>query len=65
MTRLTGKNNRRIMNTVLKDAVKHWSHVAPLVSYPTTAKEFDNLVTRLDELLDIISLVITTYEQNH
>jgi HTH-type transcriptional regulator/antitoxin HigA len=65
------------MNRVLAQAVKHWSYVAPLVSYPANEHAFDELVAQLDELLqivgvdeehplmklvDILSYLISTYE---
>lgn len=68
------------MNIIVKDAVKYWPHVAPLVAYPKKPKEFDDLVNRLDELLDfvgdnenhplrglidILSLMVAAYEQEH
>jgi HTH-type transcriptional regulator/antitoxin HigA len=67
-------------NPIIEDAIKHWSHVAPLVSYPKNEKEFDKLTSQLDELLDIIgdnekhslmglvdilSNLISTYEDHH
>lgn len=68
------------MNQVLTQAIKHWNYVAPLVAYPNSKKEFERLVARLDELLDIVgddehhplmslidvvSHLIATYEEHH
>ena len=65
---------------VLKNAMKHWDYVAPLVAYPNNKKEYNLLVARLDELLDIVSSdekhslmglvdilsnLISTYEEKH
>lgn len=51
----TGKTKRNEMkNPIVKQAIKHWAHVAPLVSYPKNDKEFNQLTSRLDELLDIV-----------
>lgn len=63
----------------LKQAIKHWDYIAPLVAYPKNEKAFNQLVSDLDQLLDIvgkdekhpliglidiISDLITTYESN-
>lgn len=42
------------MNHVLKDATQHWKYVAPLLTYPKNDSEYELLVERLDQLLDII-----------
>lgn len=76
-----GKNSEDIMkNHILKNAIKHWIYIAPLVAYPKNEKEYDALVARLDELLDIvgdnekhslmglvdiISNLIERYEEQH
>ena len=39
------------MSTV-QDAIKHWSHVEPLLRMPTDEAEYDTLVARLDNVLD-------------
>jgi HTH-type transcriptional regulator/antitoxin HigA len=68
------------MNKALTTAIKHWSYVAPLVKRPTNQKELEKLVAQLDELLetigdneshrlmglvDILSHLITEYEDEH
>lgn len=76
-----GKSKRKKMkNPIVDQAIKHWSYVAPLVSYPKNEKEFNQLSSRLDELLDIVgenekhplmSLIdvlgnlISVYEKSH
>ena len=42
------------MNQTLQKAIKHWNYIAPIVHYPKNRKEFDSLVSQLDELLDIV-----------
>jgi HTH-type transcriptional regulator / antitoxin HigA len=68
------------MNQVLATAIKHWNYVAPLVAHPKTKKDVHTLEARLDELLDIVgenekhplmglidivSDLIATYEEEH
>lgn len=45
---------RQEKNNVLEKAVQYWAYVAPLVCMPKNEKEFDMLVSRLDQLLDIV-----------
>ena len=69
-----------IVDQVLAKAIKHWDHIAPLVAYPSNEEEFDQLVSRLNELLDVVgddeshpliglvdisSNLISTYEEEH
>lgn len=42
------------MNAITQQAVEHWQYVAPLLTAPQTAAEFNQLVEALDELLDTI-----------
>jgi len=42
------------MHQQLSEAIKYWSHIAPVVKQPKNKKEFNNLVSQLDELLDIV-----------
>ena len=42
------------MHPQLKEAIKHWDHVAPLVKTPKNDEECAELVAQLDELLDIV-----------
>lgn len=68
------------MNRALTNAIKYWGYIAPLVKRPTNEKEFNRLVARLDQLLeivgdkenhhliglvDILSNLITAYEEDH
>lgn len=48
--------NRAAMkiNHVLEEATKHWKYVAPILVYPKNDREYDLLVARLDQLLDIV-----------
>jgi len=67
-------------NQMLAKAIKHWNYIAPLVVLPENDKEFDKLVSYLDELLeivgnnekhplmglvDIVSHVIASYEEEN
>lgn len=42
------------MHQQLLEAIKYWNHIAPLVKYPKNNKEFNELVSQLDELLEIV-----------
>lgn len=42
------------MRQQLKEAIKYWDHIAPVVQYPKNDKEFNQLVSELDELLNIV-----------
>ena len=68
------------MHHQLSEAIKYWSHIAPIVKYPQNNKEFNNLVSQLDELLEIVgnneehqlmglvdtlSYLISSYEEQH
>jgi HTH-type transcriptional regulator / antitoxin HigA len=68
------------MSQLLNQAIKHWNYIAPLVKLPRNSKELDQLVAQLDELLetvgdnenhhlmgliDLLSNLIATYEENH
>ena len=68
------------MNQSVKKVIKHWEHIAPLVKCPKNAREYDLLVSRLDELLeivghdmkhplmsliDIMGNVISAYDEKH
>ena len=68
------------MHHQLSEAIKYWSHIAPIVKYPENEKEFKKLVSQLDELLDIVgndethqlmglvdvmSHLISSYEEQH
>lgn len=68
------------MHQQLSEAIKYWNHIAPIVKYPKNNKEFNELVSQLDELLEIIgdnenhrliglvdtlSNLIASYEEQH
>ena len=68
------------MHPQLSEAIKYWSHVAPVVKQPKNKKEFNDLVSQRDELLgivgddenhrlmglvDAISGLISSYEEQH
>jgi len=68
------------MKQVLTNAIKHWDYIAPLAKYPKNKKEFDELMSELDELLiivgnnekhhlmglvDLLSNIISAYEKEH
>ena len=68
------------MKQQLAKAVKYWDYIAPIVKYPNNKKEFNELVSELDELLEIvgndenhrliglvdaISNLIASYEEAH
>lgn len=42
------------MQQQLTQAIKHWKHVAPIVAYPKNEQQYEQLVSQLDELLDIV-----------
>jgi HTH-type transcriptional regulator/antitoxin HigA len=69
-----------VMHQQLSEAIKYWSHIAPVVKQPKNKKEFNDLVSQLDELLNIvgddenhrlmglvdaISSLISSYEEQH
>ena len=41
---------------ILKNAIKHWSYIEPLANTPKNKAEYEELVSQLDELLDIVGL---------
>ncbi len=45
---------REAKNHVLENAIRYWSHVAPLVIMPENDKELGMLINRLDTLLDVV-----------
>lgn len=68
------------MRQQLSEAIKYWNHIAPVVKYPKNNKEFNELISQLDELLEIvgdneehrlmglvdaISHLISSYEELH
>lgn len=70
----------QIMHQKLSTAIKHWNYIAPLVKQPKSDREYTALVSQLDELLEIVgddeehrlmglvdmlSHLITAYEERH
>jgi HTH-type transcriptional regulator / antitoxin HigA len=68
------------MHQQLSEAIKYWNHIAPVVKYPKNNKEFNELISQLDELLEIVgdnekhhlmglvdamSNLISSYEEQH
>lgn len=68
------------MHHQLSEAIKYWNHIAPVVKYPKNNKELNKLVSQLDELLEVvgnnekhrlmglvdaISHLISSYEEEH
>jgi HTH-type transcriptional regulator/antitoxin HigA len=68
------------VNQILAVAIKHRPYVTPIVAYPRNKKEFNRLVSYLDELLlivgnnenhcliglvDILSILVKNYEAKH
>ena len=73
-------NEGLFMNQQLLAAIKYWKHIASIVKYPKNNKEFNELVSQLDELLEIVgndeehylmglvdtlSNLISVYEEQH
>jgi HTH-type transcriptional regulator/antitoxin HigA len=42
------------MRQELTKAIKYWGYIAPIMKYPDNKKEFNKLVSQLDELLEIV-----------
>src|ERR1700722_10042560 len=42
------------MNISLAKAIKHWPHIATIATYPKNKKDYEAMVEKLDELLDIV-----------
>ncbi|MCW5590144.1 MAG: transcriptional regulator [Legionellales bacterium] len=68
------------MNQDLSKVIKHWAYIAPVVAVPHNNKQYQKLISTLDELLDIVgnnekheliglvdifSHFIAEYEQEH
>lgn len=68
------------MNRTLATAIEHWQYIQPIAAYPTNETEFEELISRLDELLDkvgdnenhylmglidVLSRQIERYEEEH
>lgn len=72
--------NNIMLNHELNQILKHWDYIAPYIHYPKNQKEYDKMITKLDELLsivgedenhklmglvDILSHFIEEYESKH
>ncbi|NNM60157.1 MAG: transcriptional regulator [Legionellales bacterium] len=68
------------MNQQLAQAVKYWDYISPVIKQPGNQTEFEELVSELDELLemvgddeehhliglvDIMSNLVSSYEEEH
>lgn len=53
MTSVIGQNNFEFPPQ-LKEAVKHWSFISPIVRHPRNKKDYDKLVSCLDALLHLV-----------
>ncbi|OSR67153.1 Antitoxin HigA [Pseudomonas syringae pv. actinidiae] len=42
------------MTALVKQAIEHWTYVAPLLAMPTNECEYDQLVQQLDEVLAVV-----------
>ena len=42
------------MQPQLTEAIKYWSHIAPVVRYPKNKKQYCELAAQLDELLELV-----------
>lgn len=64
----------------LQETIQHWKHIAPIIHEPQNEDEYEKLASMLDQLLDIvgsneshelmglvdvISHMITMYDENH
>lgn len=73
MTALARKNH-------LEETIQHWMHISPVIHEPQNDAEYEKLASMLDQLLDIvgdneshelmglvdvISYMITMYDENH
>lgn len=42
------------MNNTVQQAAEHWPFISPLLAKPQTEEQYDQLVSHLDELLEIV-----------
>jgi len=54
MKKTIGKKSKTTMNLAIQKAVEHWPYIEPLLTVPATNDAYEALVSRLDELLDIV-----------
>ncbi|MCW8400884.1 helix-turn-helix domain-containing protein [Legionella sp. PATHC038] len=67
-------------NNYLEETIQHWKHISPIIHDPQNDDEYEKLANMLDQLLDIvgdneshelmglvdvISHMITQYDENH
>lgn len=67
-------------NHYLEETIQHWKHISPIIHDPQNDDEYNKLASMLDQLLDIvggneshelmglvdvISYMITQYDENH
>jgi HTH-type transcriptional regulator/antitoxin HigA len=67
-------------NHYLEETIQHWKHISPIIHDPQNDDEYEKLASMLDQLLDIvgdneshelmglvdvISHMITMYDENH
>lgn len=67
-------------NHYLEETIQHWKHISPIIHDPQNDDEYEKLASMLDQLLDIvggneshelmglvdvISYMITQYDENH
>lgn len=67
-------------NHYLEETIRHWKHISPIIHEPQNDDEYEKLASMLDQLLDIvgdneshelmglvdvISHMITQYDENH
>ena len=67
-------------NNYLEETIQHWKHISPIIHDPQNDDEYEKLANMLDQLLDIvgdneshelmglvdvISHMITMYDENH
>jgi HTH-type transcriptional regulator/antitoxin HigA len=79
MTSATYQNKTEV-NGLLQEAIKHWNYVSPILKHPHNERDYKKLVSWLDALLnlangnenhklasliDIISDLISAYEEEH
>lgn len=67
-------------NDYLEETIQHWKHISPIIHDPQNDDEYEKLASMLDQLLDVvgdneshdlmglvdvISHMITMYDENH
>lgn len=69
-----------VRNNYLEETIQHWKHISPIIHDPQNDDEYEKLASMLDQLLeivgdneshelmglvDVISHMITMYDENH